>query len=132
MASFAGEFRVKICWHEPDNMIPMAHAANIPLNLAFPNFSIQEWRGIEPSKAVQTKFGVGKDLLYEIFPGMPHYGNDEFIYASDKPGLGVSFDEALAAKFPCNDSVTVWMKTRRLEGSLQNPLIYKRIQLFFS
>jgi len=121
LAAFAGEMGVKICWHGPGDMTPMAHAANVHLDLAFPNFSIQEWGGIEPSKKVQEKLGVGKDILYEVFPGMPQMGGDGFLYASDKPGLGIDFNESLAAKYHCNDGETVWTQTRSLDGSIQWP-----------
>ena len=33
------------------------------------------------------------------------YGND-YVYANDKPGLGVDIDEAEASKYPCENTVT--------------------------
>ena len=51
--------------------------------------------------------------------------DDEFrqgyVYANDKPGLGVDLDEAEAAKYPCDSGVTTWTQTRLPDGTLQTP-----------
>lgn len=44
---FAEQFGVRTAWHGPGDMSPLAHAANIHIDLAAPNFGVQEWSGIE-------------------------------------------------------------------------------------
>ena len=44
-----------------------------------------------------------------------------YVYANDKPGLGVEVNEAEAAKYPCENTVTTWTQTRRVDGALQTP-----------
>ena len=77
---------------------------------------------VEDAMAVMKQFvpqSYGKPL--EVFPGMPEYGGDGFVYANDKPGLGVDLDEKEAAKYPCENTVTTWTQTRNRDGSLQTP-----------
>lgn len=50
----------------------------------------------------------------------PSSGTDT-VYANDKPGLGVDIDEAEAAKYPCENTVTPWTQTRLKDGALQTP-----------
>lgn len=112
---------VRICWHGPGDMSPLAHAANIHIDLAAENLGLQEWSGIEPPNFVIQKLnGVHGELL-DVFPGMPEYGNDGFVYANEKPGLGVDIDEKEAAKYPCENTVTTWTQTRNRDGSLAAP-----------
>lgn len=77
----------------PGDMSPLAHAANVHIDLAAPNFGVQEWSGIEPPNFVIQKLKDNHGALLEVFPGMPEYGNDGFVYANDKPGLGVDLNE---------------------------------------
>ena len=53
LAEFAG---VRTAWHGPGDVSPVGHAANVHLDLATPNFGIQEWTA--PGQA-----------LREVFPG---------------------------------------------------------------
>ncbi len=53
-------------------------------------------------------------------PGMPEYRKG-YVYANDKPGLGVDIDEAEAAKYPCENTVTTWTQTRARDGALVTP-----------
>ena len=85
----------------------MGHAANVHLSLAAQNFGIQEWAGIN-------------DVLQEVFPGSPEQRGG-YVYVSEKPGLGVDLNEALAAKYPCNDGVTRWTQTRLPDGTAHQP-----------
>lgn len=118
---FCAEYGVRICWHGPGDMSPVAHAANIHIDLAAENMGIQEWSGIEPPNFVIQKLKNERGALLEVFPGLPEYGNDGFVYANDKPGLGVDLNEKEAAKYPCEDVVTTWTQTRNPDGSLQTP-----------
>ncbi len=118
---FASEYGVRICWHGPGDMSPVAHAANIHIDLAADNLGLQEWSGIEPPNFVIQELKGPQGALLDVFPGLPEYGNDGFVYANDKPGLGVDIDEKEAAKYPCENTVTTWTQTRNRDGSLQTP-----------
>lgn len=107
LAVFAEVFGVRTAWHGPGDVSPVGHAANIHLDLSAPNFGIQEWCG----------FG---DIAYEMFPGMPVLKNG-FVWANDKPGLGIEFDEELAKKYPAVHDVTKWTQTRFPDGTMHTP-----------
>ncbi|WP_066460252.1 enolase C-terminal domain-like protein [Anaerotruncus rubiinfantis] len=118
--NFASMYGVKTAWHGPGDMSPIGHAVNIHLDLSAENFGIQEWSGIHaPNFILHELNGSGKALL-EVFPGMLRQEKG-YVYPNEVPGLGVDIDEAAAAKFPCNTSVTVWTQTRSPDGSLQSP-----------
>jgi len=120
LAIFAEQFGVKTAWHGPGDMSPLAHAANIHLDLAAPNFGVQEWSGIEPPNFVIQKLKGPHGALLEVFHGLPEF-KDGYVYANDKPGLGVDLNEKEAAKYPCENTVTTWTQTRNTDGSLQTP-----------
>ena len=117
---FAEQFGVKTAWHGPGDMSPLAHAANIHIDLAAQNFGEQEWSGIEPPNFVIQELKGPHGALLEVFPGLPEYRNG-YVYANDKPGLGVDLNEEEAAKYPCDSPVTIWTQTRKKDGSLQTP-----------
>lgn len=117
---FAEQFGVKTAWHGPGDMSPIAHAANIHIDLAARNFGVQEWSGIEPPNFVIQELKGPRGALLEVFPGLPEF-KDGYVYANEKPGLGVDIDEKEAAKYPCEKSVTTWTQTRLRDGSLQTP-----------
>lgn len=107
LAIFAEQFGIRTAWHGPGDVSPVGHAANIHLDLNAHNFGIQEWSGLN-------------DTLQEVFPGCPQLRNG-YVYANEKPGLGIDIDETLAAKFPCDDSVTAWTQTRLPDGTFNTP-----------
>ncbi len=117
---FAEQFGVRTAWHGPGDMSPMAHAANIHIDLAAPNFGVQEWSGTEPPNFVIQELKGPREALLDVFPGLPEF-RDGYVYANDKPGLGVDLDEREAAKYPCENTVTTWTQTRRADGTLQTP-----------
>lgn len=117
---FAEQFGVKTAWHGPGDMSPLAHAANIHIDLAAQNFGVQEWSGIEPPNFVIQELKGPHGALLEVFPGLPEYRNG-YVYANDKPGLGVDLNEKEAEKYPCENTVTLWTQTRKKDGSLQTP-----------
>lgn len=117
---FAEQYGVKTAWHGPGDMSPIAHAANIHIDLAAPNFGVQEWSGIEPPNFVIQDLKGPHGALLEVFPGLPEFEKG-YVYANDKPGLGVDLDEKEAAKYPCENTVTTWTQTRRRDGALQTP-----------
>lgn len=117
---FAEQYGVKAAWHGPGDMSPIAHAANIHIDLAAPNFGVQEWSGIEPPNFVIQDLKGPHGALLEVFPGLPEFDKG-YVYANDTPGLGVDINEEEAAKYPCENTVTTWTQTRKRDGSLQTP-----------
>ncbi|HEU0174919.1 MAG TPA: enolase C-terminal domain-like protein [Blastocatellia bacterium] len=104
-------FGVRTAWHGPGDASPVAHAAQLALELASYNFGIHEGY-IFPQK---TK---------EVFAGCPEVKNG-YMYAQEKPGLGMEVDEKLAAKFPYPDGPPnfdySWGTTRRRDGAVIRP-----------
>lgn len=117
---FAEEFGIKTAWHGPGDMSPVAHAANIHLDLASQNLGIQEWSGTEPPNFIIQELSDSKKALLDVFPGLPEY-REGYVYANDKPGLGIDINEDEAAKYPCENNVTTWTQTRLRDGTLQTP-----------
>jgi mannonate dehydratase len=107
LAAFCEAFGVRTAWHGPGDVSPVGHMANVQLDLVCHNFGIQEWSGIN-------------ETLHEVFPGSPEL-RDGYVYANEKPGLGIDINEDLAAKYPCKTSVTTWTQTRLPDGSLFTP-----------
>lgn len=107
IAMTAEAFGIRTAWHGPGDVSPVGHAANLHLNLAAPNFGIQE---LQPFN----------DTIREVFPGCPEY-RDGYFYPNTNPGLGVDLDEDLAAKFPCDSSVIQWTQARLPDGTLVKP-----------
>lgn len=117
---FAEQFGVKTAWHGPGDMSPAAHAANVHIDLAAPNFGVQEWSGIEPPNFIIQDLRKQKGALLEVFDGLPEFRKG-YVYANDRPGLGIDIDEKKAEQYPCTSEVTVWTQTRRRDGTLQTP-----------
>ncbi len=107
LAVLCEQFGVRTAWHGPGDVSPVGHAANVHLDMCSPNFGIQEWTVIS-------------EQLAEVFPGSPELRHG-YVYLNDKPGLGIDINEKLAAKYPCDDSVTTWTQTRYMDGSLLLP-----------
>lgn len=107
LAIFCEQFGVRTAWHGPGDVSPVGHAANIHLDLVCHNFGIQEWSGIG-------------EVLQEVFPGSPTLRRG-YVYANERPGLGIDIDEALAAKYPCKEGVTRWTQTRIPDGTANTP-----------
>jgi mannonate dehydratase len=107
LAIFCEQFGIRTAWHGPGDVSPVGHAANIHLDLVCHNFGIQEWSGI-------------REVSQEVFPGCPEL-RDGYVYANEKPGLGIDINEALAAKYPCKTNVTRWTQTRVPDGTANTP-----------
>jgi mannonate dehydratase len=107
VAALGELFGVATAWHGPGDVSPVGHAANVHLDLCCPNFGIQEWCGFP-------------DAAREVFPGCPEVRNG-YLYPSEKPGLGVDVDEAMAARYPCEDAVEQWTQTRTPDGTQVRP-----------
>lgn len=117
---FAEQYGVRTAWHGPGDMSPLAHAANIHIDLAARNFGVQEWSGTEPPNFVIQELKGPREALLDVFPGLPAF-RQGYVYANDLPGLGVDINEAEAAKYPCENTVTTWTQTRLADGTLQTP-----------
>ena len=107
VAAFAELYSVRTAWHGPGDVSPVGHACNLHLDVACHNFGIQE----------AVDFG---DALREVFPGCPETRNG-YMYPNDRPGFGIDLDEAKAAKYPCDNPVTVWTQTRLPDGTAMTP-----------
>lgn len=110
IAALCEFFAVRTAWHGPGDVSPVGHAANVHLDLAVPNFGIQEAR-------------VFTQAEKDTFPGCPEL-KDGYLWANDKPGLGIDLDEKLAAKFPITDDPPFdyrWGNVRRKDGTIVKP-----------
>jgi mannonate dehydratase len=110
VAALCEFFGVRTAWHGPGDVSPVGHAANVHIDLASPNFGIQEAR-------------VFTQAEQDVFPGCPEL-KDGYYYANDRPGLGIDLDEKLAAKFLITDEPSFdmrWGNLRRRDGAVTNP-----------
>ena len=58
LAALAEAFGVRTAFHGPGDVSPVGHAANVQLDVALPNFGVQEWAGSSAA-------------LDDVFPGGP-------------------------------------------------------------
>ncbi|MDZ7317100.1 MAG: starvation-sensing protein RspA [candidate division KSB1 bacterium] len=107
LAALAEAFQVRTAWHGPGDVSPVGHAANIHLDLAVPNFGIQE----------RVLFD---ERTQEVFPGCPYVKNG-YLYVNEAPGWGVDINEAAAAKYPLPEHPGYWNPIRRRDGTAVRP-----------
>jgi mannonate dehydratase len=103
-------FAVRTAFHGPGDVSPVGHAANVHLDLACPNFGIQEARQFTQAEQ-------------DVFPGCPEL-KEGYYWANDRPGLGIDLDEKVAAKFPIEDDPPFdfrWGNVRRGDGTVVKP-----------
>ena len=100
-------FGVRTAWHGPGNVSPVGHAVNMHLDLVSYNFGIQEQNLFSPS-------------VREVFPGAPEISGG-YMYANDRPGLGIDIDENAAARFPYKGAGGSRGDDRRLDGTIVRP-----------
>ncbi|MBO0802882.1 MAG: D-galactonate dehydratase family protein [Nocardiopsaceae bacterium] len=79
-------YGVKSGSHGPTDVSPVTMAAATHLDLAIPNFGIQEHMRHEP-------------LVDEVFPHAYRF-DDGYLHPGDEPGLGVRIDTERAARYP--------------------------------
>ena len=94
---------IKLALHNP--LGPISSAACLQLNLATPNFGVQE----QPRKPGTTITG--------IVPVQPEW-EDGYLLPPTRPGLGVEFDREAAKKHPFQMRELPQLK--RLDGSFTN------------
>ncbi len=107
IAVLAEEFGVKTAWHGPGDVSPVGHMAQITLDIAIPNFGIQEY----------TPFN---ERTQEIFHGCPVM-KDGYLWVNEAPGWGIEIDEQAAAKAPFTDRNHLnggWGVVRKLDGTV--------------
>jgi mannonate dehydratase len=111
VAALSEFFGVRTAWHGPGDASPLAHAAQLALELVSYNFGVHEGSGFP--KETQ-----------EVFAGCPEIKNG-YMLAQEKPGLGIEVDEKLAAKFPIPAGPPnfdySWGTTRRRDGTVIRP-----------
>lgn len=94
---------IKMATHNP--LGPVSSAACLQLNLAVPNFGVQE----QPRKT--------GTVLTDVVPVQPEW-QDGYLLAPTRPGLGVEFDREAAKKRPFQMAELPHL--RRLDGSVTN------------
>jgi mannonate dehydratase len=109
LAAFCEFMGVRTAWHGPGDVSPVGHAANMHLDLATPNFGIQE-------------LALWGETTQAVFPGSPEV-RDGCLWANEAPGWGVDIDEKLAAQFPFPPDALngAWPEVRRWDGTVVKP-----------
>lgn len=103
VAALCEPFGVRTAWHGPNDITPVGVAAHLHVDLATPNFGIQEFAGFTEQEQ-------------EVFPGCPEV-RDGYLYPNEKPGLGVDIDEEAAKKYPCTYHENHWLWARLPDGT---------------
>lgn len=104
IAAMADVYHVRMGCHGATDMSPVCLAAALHFDTAIHNFGIQEHMR-------------HNDLTNEVFPH-DYYFEDGYLYVTDKPGLGVDFNESLAAQYPYQRA---YLPVNRLtDGTLTN------------
>jgi mannonate dehydratase len=104
IASFAAMYHVQTGCHGATDLSPITMGAALHLDLAIPNFGVQEYMRHSPDTD-------------EVFPHAYRFA-DGALHPGEAPGHGVDFDEALAARFPYQRAYLP--VNRRLDGTLWN------------
>ncbi|MFL5761982.1 MAG: enolase C-terminal domain-like protein [Thermomicrobiales bacterium] len=109
LAAFCEYFGVRTAWHGPGDASPVAHAANLQLDLACHNFGIQESY-------------LFPERTQAVFPGCPEI-RDGAMWSNEQPGFGIDFDEAEAAKYPlpAHPLNGAWPPVRQADGTVITP-----------
>jgi len=109
MAALSEFFGVRTAWHGPGDVSPVGHAANLALDLACYNFGIQERV-------------IFREETQDVFAGCPEI-RDGYMYANEKPGLGIDVNEKLAVKFPFPPDKLEgsWRPIRKSDGTVIRP-----------
>ncbi len=94
---------IKMAVHNP--LGPVSSAACLQLNLACPNFGVQE----QPRKT--------GTVLTDVVPVQPEW-QDGYLLPPTRPGLGIEFDREAAKKHPFQMAELPHL--RRLDGSVTN------------
>lgn len=104
MAHYAEVYMVKTGFHGATDLSPVTMGAALHFDTAVHNFGIQEHMPHEV-------------LVDEVFPHA-YYFDHGYMYPGEQPGLGVDFDEKLAAKYPYQRAYLP--VNRKVDGSMWN------------
>lgn len=104
IAVLAETYGIKTAWHGPGDIAPIGHAAAVHLDLAVPNFGVQETVPFDPR-------------WLEVMPGAPTHA-DGYLQVTDAPGLGIDIDLDAAAKYSYQRGYLP--VTRRADGSVHD------------
>jgi len=104
VAAFADMYHVQSGCHGATDLSPVTMAAALHLDIAIPNFGIQE-------HMPHTK------ETDDVFPH-EYFFEKGYLQPGEKPGLGVDYNEKLAAKFPYQRAYLP--VNRKLDGTLWN------------
>jgi mannonate dehydratase len=111
VAALSEFFGVRTAWHGPGDASPIAHAAQLAIELTSYNFGVHEGGGFPHE-------------TQDVFVGCPEVKNG-YMLAQEKPGLGIEVDEKVAAKFPFSPGPPnfdySWGTTRRSDGTVIRP-----------
>jgi mannonate dehydratase len=109
VAALCDFFGVRTAWQCPADVSPIGHAATLALDLATPNFGIQETQPFS-------------DAAQAVFPDGPTI-RDGMLWPSPRPGIGVDFDEAAARAHPPPPPLTndAWTWARLRDGTVIRP-----------
>ncbi|CAN5592242.1 D-galactonate dehydratase family protein [soil metagenome] len=109
LAAYCEFFAVRTAWHGPGDASPVAHAANLQLDLSCSNFGIQESY-------------LFPERTQSVFPGCPEV-RDGMMWSNEQPGLGIDIDEKKARKYPYPDHPLngAWPPVRLPDGTVQRP-----------
>jgi mannonate dehydratase len=100
----AALYQVRTGSHGATDLSPVTTAAAVHLDLTVPNFGIQEYM-------------QHTDQTREVFRGGPRLAGG-LLYPSEEPGLGIEYDDAVAARFPYDPRYLP--VARRLDGSMHD------------
>ena len=99
ISEFANVFDVRIAPHGAPDLSPVCFATHLHINIWAPNFGIQEFVGLDNPQLNEV---FTHDIRVENGMALP----------SDLPGLGISFNEDAAKKYPYKRS---YLPVSRLE-----------------
>jgi len=88
LMAMAEPFGVRSAFHGAGDLGPISQAAAVHLQMVIPNFGVQEWSDF-----------TARPVLCDLFP-TPIALEDGYARPREAPGLGIDFDEALAARYP--------------------------------
>lgn len=110
LAALCEFFGVRTAWHGPGDVSPVGHAANLQLDLAVPNFGVQEICELS-------------ERMRATFPGCPEVRDGSLWGDERRPGLGVDIDEKMAARYPYPEHPLngAWPEIRRSDGTVVTP-----------
>ncbi|HVG38990.1 MAG TPA: D-mannonate dehydratase ManD [Pyrinomonadaceae bacterium] len=101
-AALAELYHVRTGCHGASDMSPVCLAAAIHFGMAISNFGIQEFMGHTPE-------------TNEVFSPAYHFAGG-YLHPGEQPGIGVDYDEELAARFPYERAYLP--VTRLVDGTL--------------